>query len=122
MTYAENRQNRNLIIDRLKSGRDEKEIGLLKNTRTGCLCFQGVIADEYIRQTGNAAWAGEHDDAAQFRYAGLSKTAWLPSDVIAWSGFSDHEIAQYTALNDDEDAKLTLEQIGRIADTLGERD
>jgi len=102
--------NRLNILDRLKYGNDGKETGMLKNPDTGCFCVQGVIADEYIKRTGNAVWTTD----GVFRYGTMNKTAWLPQDVIEWSGFSDKEINYMTALNDDDRAALTLAQIGRI--------
>lgn len=120
-TAMEKLQNRRTIVERLRFGRDCKETGMLKNFDTGCYCFQGIIADEFAKANPDVAyWNGE-----VFMYNRMTKTAWLPDDVIKWSGFSTNEIHEYTAINDDDRLDLTLRQIGRLIslrDGLGDRE
>jgi len=97
---------RDRILDRLASGKDTPVVGRLR-TPDGCLCFQGVIADEYIRETGHARW-GRLDTSlgpvtALEMPDGTTSTGWLPGEIEDWSGFTDDEISTGTSMNDSGD-------------------
>ena len=100
------------IIDRLKYGQDEKTTAQLR-TPKGCFCFQGIIADEYLKATGGEWVSGT---GIRLDSMGTVKTAWIPKAVQEWSGFTETELYKYTSLNDDETLDLTLAQLGRIID------
>ena len=106
------RQNKRTIIERLKYGNDKKTTAQLR-TEQGCFCFQGIIADEYLKDT-DGEWVG--GTGIQLDPMGTVKTAWVPKAVQEWSGFTETELHRYTSLNDDETLGLTLAQLGRIID------
>jgi len=106
------RRNKRSIIERLKYGHDKKTTAQLR-TEQGCFCFQGVIADEYLRDTGGE-WIG--GIGIQVNPDSRMRTAYIPKEVMEWSGFSETELSRYTSLNDDVILGLTLAQLGRIID------
>jgi hypothetical protein len=105
-------QNKRTIIERLKYGEDQKTTAQLR-TSDGCFCFQGIIVDEHLKDTG-----GEWIDgfAIISPDTGREVSAWIPNTIRDWSGFTDKELCRYTSLNDDEELDLTLAQLGRIID------
>lgn len=97
-------ENRERILARLESGEDRQARGALRRP-DGCMCFQGVIADEFIKATGRGAWIpfrSEGFGAVPFDLDGERTTGWLPYAVEKWSGLSDAEITAGTEQNDDQ--------------------
>lgn len=96
-------ENRERILVRLESGQDTPIRGFLRDS-DGCMCFQGVVADEFIRATGRGQWEqfGESEDLWSVRFVLGSdiKVGWLPYEVEEWSGLNDNEIMNATNLND----------------------
>lgn len=108
--------NRYRIVAALKLASEKgKEVGALRNRHTGCLCFQGVIVDEYLKEHGGE-WIGGF---GVWNEKGYLASAWAPQRMLDWSGFSEEEIARYTSLNDDEQARLSLAQLARVIEHVG---
>lgn len=95
-------ENRERVLTRLESGQDQQTKGRLRTT-DGCMCFQGVVIDEYIQTTGEGAWV-PFDDAeipsVPFVRGSVRCTGWLPHDVETWSGLTSDEIMNATDEND----------------------
>lgn len=99
------------ILSGLKAASENgKEVGSLRNPNTGCMCFQGVIVDEYLKEHGEKWIDGCRVDNGN----GRTLSAWAPRHITDWSGLSEEQIARFTALNDHEGAALSLAQISTV--------
>lgn len=92
------REVRERILDRLENGDDRQARGVLRRN-DGCMCVQGVIGDEYLKDHG-MEWQAAPEGLNVHVFPIDRKVGWLPIEVLDWSGFSDREIDLMTDWND----------------------
>jgi len=85
------------LIEELRSGKREKFVGLLRGMVNGtkeCFCFEGVVGDVYIEETGSAEWTPNVGYwSFKYKERATGHVIWedsvLPPMVWEWFGMQD---------------------------------